>query len=278
MDAYDVNKDESYSKEEKEYLILPVKEATTRWFCTRTQDYCNAQQRTLAYFDVAHSKMVSKSKYYISIVWNIDDDQEKEYKTRFQEGKVYRIKAKKWIGGGFYFQGKFPDDAECLYVTEVLGIVEDCPELEEIYEEFIRPVTVHHETLGEFTLDKDIYALNGKVPFNGRNISVSVFVKEGKEKSWQKNINHLADFYSAFENTDKLAKELVSNKLYKLACDYNENGITRENIAERITVTSITLINSQVEIDYDDNEIFGGHSIVVEGSIKSGLKKAYICG
>ena len=80
-----------------------------------------------------------------------------------------------------------------------------------------------------------------------------------------------------FENTDKLAKELVSNKLFKLACDYIENGITKECIAERISVRQITIINSQVEIDYDD-EIFGGHSIVVEGSVKSGLKRAYICG
>ena len=266
MDAYDVNKDESNSKEEKEYLILPVMEARAIY----TPDYCNAHQRTLAYIDVARSKMVTTSGRYMLIVWNIDNDQ--EYKRRFHEGKVYRIKAKKWIGGGY------PDDVECLYVTEVMGIVEKCRELEDMYEEFIKPVIVQHEILGELTLDKEIYALNGKVPFNGSNISVSVFVKEGKEKNWQKNINHLADFYSAFENTDKLAKELVSNKLYKLACDYNENGITRENIAERITVSQITMINSQVEIDYDDDEIFGGHSIVVEGSVKSGLKKAYICG
>ena len=265
MDAYDVNKDESYSKEEKEYLILPVKEAIALY----TPDYCNARQRTLAYIDVDHSKMVTTSDRYILLIWNIDNDQDKR---RFQEGKVYRIKAKEWSGG------YVPKDAKCLHVTEVIGIEENCRELEEMYEEFIKPVIIQHEILGELTLDKDIYALNGTVPFNGSNIDISVFVKEGKEKTWQKNINTLVDFYSSFENTDKLAKELVSNKLYKLACDYNETGITKENIAERITVSQITIINSQVEIDYDDNEIFGGHSIVVEGSIKSGLKKAYICG
>ena len=43
MDAYDVNKDENNSKEEKEYLILPVKEAGAVY----TPDYCNAHQRTL---------------------------------------------------------------------------------------------------------------------------------------------------------------------------------------------------------------------------------------
>ena len=57
MDAYHVNKDETNSKEEKEYLILPVKEPVIIY----TPGYCNARQRTLAYIDVAHSKMVTTS-------------------------------------------------------------------------------------------------------------------------------------------------------------------------------------------------------------------------
>ena len=93
--------------------------------------------------------MVTNSEYYMFIVWNIDNDQENKYKTRFHEGKVYRIKANKWIGGGLYFYREYLDDAQGLYVTEVMWIVEDCQELEKIYEEFIIFVIVQHKTLGD---------------------------------------------------------------------------------------------------------------------------------
>ena len=255
-----------------------MKEATVRYMSTRRLDFACAQLRILSYIDVTENKVITSTKNHMFVVWNINNDTQKEYKTRFEEGKVYRIKGRKWIGGNHYIMGEFSDDIECFYVSEVIGEVEDCKELEEIYAEFIRPVVISNETFGELSLNKEFYTLNGTISYHGANIGVRVEVKEGKEKTWQKNIRLLEEFYRTFENTDKLARELVANKLYRLACNYNEDGITKEEIAERIRVSEITMINSKVEIDYEDDGIFGGHGIVVEGSVKSGLKKAYIWG
>lgn len=272
---YDVNEDENYANEDEEIIILVKEDAVWESYIT---DNMRAVWRLLAYVDA--EGQLHKDIFPIPRVswYGTGDD---NLKKTFAKGGIYRIKARRWIGGGPLSEIYAKNLVE-FYLTELIEKLEHFPALEKVLEDYQKPVIVEDETLGELKLDKEISFFCGSVDFDSAKVSVSVEVNAQKETTWKKNIERLSEVYRSLKEYDENARELISTKLYKLACQYNEDEdieISKELMKETVKISEIVLEGrNTLSLYYEDNDIFGGHAIVVEGSTKSGLKKAYIAG
>ena len=54
--------------------------------------------------------------------------------------------------------------------------------------------------------------------------------------------------------------------------------ITEEKFAERMVLNSIGFDENGFEVFYDDDDMFWGHSILVDGTLENGIEQAYIAG
>lgn len=275
---YDINQDEDFANEEKEYIVMAKGTAFPRSY--NRGDFVNANQLMFAYVDKNANQLI-KSSSGMLLMWNIDNDKDDTYKTRFSDGGIYLIKARKWLGIGPNAE-EYPKNLEGLYVTEVLEKLDHFQGLDEIYEQYLKPVTINNSVLGQLNLNKEIDAFEGTILYHEREIGVSIAVNIDREKTWKKNIDLMSEVYKNLEDYDLQAKKLISTKLYRLACQYNEEEnchIDQETISERIKLSGISIESGNVlSLDYEDDNIFGGHCIVAEGKVKTGIKKAYICG
>lgn len=267
---YEVNKDSNFG-DENEYLIIFQGRRFREWY---DEDNVNAVAPMLAYIDINDNKIVTDSKFMMKALWNDNDDVEEKYKDKFQDGIVYHVKGRKCLG-----HRKYIPTNEVIYITEVLGTEEKCDELVEIYDEYMRPVIITNDLLGELLLDKEIYAFQGKTAYQDRDIFVTAFVNSAQQKTWNKRVELLAETAKNLPTYDVEAKKLLADKLLKLAKDYNDDVvIPKEDIIKRVYLEGVSIVSNNIEFDYCDDNIFGGHTIVVEGSLKAGLKKAYIAG
>ena len=98
-----------------------------------------AHTHALAMADVQTGEVIS-GRCYLS--WPLTDKEREagEYSKRFTKGQIYRIKARSWKGDALY--------EPQWYVTEVLEKGVSCPALEEIWEEYTKPILLEDEVLG----------------------------------------------------------------------------------------------------------------------------------
>lgn len=76
------------------------------------------------------------------------------------------------------------------------------------------------------------------------------------------NVLNLASDY--FKNLDiSRLKEIISNEYYESDKDGELQGITKEQFINNLSLLSISVDNNYVEYWFDDNDMYGGHNIVV---------------
>ena len=77
-----------------------------------------------------------------------------------------------------------------------------------------------------------------------------------------KNVLKLASRY--YNELDILSlKECIVNEYYENDKDTELNGITKENFINNLDLLSIQVDSKYVEYWFDDNDMYGGHSIVI---------------
>ena len=63
--------------------------------------------------------------------------------------------------------------------------------------------------------------------------------------------------------------------------DWNEEleEITEADFAKRIQITSLVMEpEGDYSVYYNDDDMFWGHSVIVEGNVETGMERAYIAG
>ena len=88
---------------------------------------------------------------------------------RFRREGVYRLKARKKIPHEVP-EGVTASSQNQFLIVEVLEEDAPSPALEEVLAEYLRPVVVVDEVLGELTLDKDLDMFEGEVLWRGEQI------------------------------------------------------------------------------------------------------------
>ena len=144
------------------------------------------------------------------------------------------------------------------------------------------------EILGEMTFDESLGSFEGEVEISGQNIYFGISVDNINDKETvDRLISEFKKFISEFDKWDKRIREFSAEKLTDNANDWLQDSpeddeefveITEEKFAERMVLNSIGFDENGFEVFYDDDDMFWGHSILVDGTLENGIEQAYIAG
>ena len=142
------------------------------------------------------------------------------------------------------------------------------------------------EFLGELTVDGE--DIEGEVEINGEKIYFGISVDDINDKETvERLISDFKEFIADFDKWDKRIREFSAEKLTDNANDWLQDSleddeefveITEEKFAERMVLNSIGFDENGFEVFYDDDDMFWGHSILVDGTLENGIEQAYIAG
>ena len=117
----------------------------------------------------------------------------------------------------------------------------------------------------------DPTSYDGTVVINGKELSVDIILEdEGKTEKIEQQMN---SFFSEIDTLSKKAKECIAEKYLDL---YNDNWrfgdddeddpdkpeLTKEQFMEALSLRSLLFYSEDIEVFFDDNDMFLGHSLI----------------
>ena len=268
-----------YAPEDEEKLVLI--QSGTSADKTFLDTFWTAHTHALAMADAQTGQVVS-DRCYLS--WPLTD-QEREsgaYTNRFAKGQVYRIKARGWKGDVL--------TEPQWYVTGVLEENVPCPALEAIWAEYTKPILLKDEVLGTLTLDRELSMFDGACQWMGSEVRISLDVDMEKKASWTRAVNVMKKLLADQETWDKALRAMAAQKLTVRANEWladndqtdrdpEKDPITEEEFARRIVLTDFSVSpGGRFTAWFEDDDMFWGHVITVDGTLKKGVVDADIQG
>ena len=263
----------SFEKEEREIIFLrhegdggSLRNGFWEW-----------EEYFLAYVDCKTGELHKEEG---RIAFPVTDTENLPY--QFEGETIYRLKVRE----------KLPEEVpngtlpikNLFLVVEVLEKNVACPELEEILTEYRKPVVIKDDVLGELTYDKQLKSFEGNLSWLGGRIHISLYVDKDNKSGITKAKKAIKTMVLEQEKWDADLRSFAAQKLTKLACEWAESDkeaalITEESFAKRISLSLIWVTSGGSFTAYlDDDDLFFGHSIAVNGSPKKGLLSANIEG
>ena len=260
-----------YAPEDEEKLVL-IQDGVSA-DKTFLDTYWAAHTHALAMADVQTGQAIS-GRCYLS--WPLTDKERDagDYSKQFTKGQIYRIKARGWKGDALY--------EPQWYVTEVLEEGVPCPALEEIWAEYTKPILLEDEVLGTLTLDREMSIFEGTCKWMGKEVRISLDVEIEKKASWTRVTNVMKKLVADQETWDKSLRAMAAQKLIaqanewladnnQTARDPKQDPITEDEFARRILLTEFTVSpGGRFTAWYEDDDMFWGHVITVDGTLKKG--------
>ena len=117
----------------------------------------------------------------------------------------------------------------------------------------------------------DPTSYDGTVVINGKELRVDIILEdEGETEKIEQQMNY---FFSEIDTLSKKAKECIAEKYLDL---YNDNWrfgdddeddpdkpeLTKEKFMESLSLQSLLFYSEDVEVFFDDNDMFLGHSLI----------------
>ena len=197
---------------------------------------------------------------------------------RFRREAVYRLKARKKIPNKVP-EGVTASSQNEFLIVEVLEEDPLCPALEEVLDEYRRPVVVTDEVLGELTLDKDLDMFEGEVPWCGEQICLSLEVDVANENTWADAVRAMKEMLAEQDRWDCDMRASAARELTELACEWRKSAdeevpeITEESFARRIELRSIAMdADGSFSAYFDDDDMFFGHCVTAYGTLVDGVR------
>ena len=139
----------------------------------------------------------------------------------------------------------------------------------------------------DFTQDSnDPTSYDGTVVVGGKELGVSIILEdEGETEKIEQQMNN---FFSEIDTLSQKAKECIAEKYLEL---YNDNWrfggddeddedkpeLTKEEFMEALSLQSLLFYSEDVEIFFDNNDIFLGHSLIASDFDGENFNDAEIC-
>lgn len=244
-----------------------------------------------------HVKMIgfveNEKQYSVKgcLTW-CEKDGEELYGEAFEETDIYRIK-------GYLEKAKNPEE---IYLTEIISDNEENDFLANLLTEYNKEISINSETLGKLIFNKDLewYETENNLEWCGEDVEFSI--SPDGENDINEFLPLAEEFYKNRQEWDKKLRDFSASQLTELANDwayqefyeyYDEDEeeesdeeaesfkeITEKEFAERISISGISFYtDGNFEVFYDDDDMFWGHSILIDGNIKTGeLESSYIAG
>ena len=167
--------------------------------------------------------------------------------------------------------------------------------LQAIKEEFLREVAINDPMLGKIVLDKNMGNFVSEVDWcagqdNASEVQLYLDVDEDNVDACTQSLSHAHTMFQAQEKFDRLMREYAAKSLLEDAnawiADDDEqsqlypNGLSLEDFMKRIRLSELSIdSDGAICAYYDDDDIFWGHVIIVEGTIPNlTFERAYIAG
>ena len=132
----------------------------------------------------------------------------------------------------------------------------------------------------------DPTSYDGTVVINGKELSVDIILEdEGDTEKIEQQMN---TFISEIDTLSQKAKECIAERYLEL---YNDNWrfgdddeddsdkpeLTKEEFMEALSLQSLLFYSEDVEIFFDNNDIFLGHSFIASDFDGENFNDAQIC-
>lgn len=154
-------------------------------------------------------------------------------------------------------------------------------EFQAIAEQILKPVVFESPELGLLRLNRSIEIYEGSLIWCGEWIDVMTPARELKPTS-QAQVTAEALLASQQTWHERVLRHAAEELLPGWAEDWREEDepeISKNEFMKRLTLTSIQFTeNGRFEFWFNDDDLFGGHAIVVEGNLQTGPTSSYICG
>lgn len=270
---------ERYSSEEQEVIVLIQQTLGASPF----DDQWEMLTTTLGMVFCANGKVDTKKG---RLNWLVTEEQRSSPKTwnRFQKGQICRLKVRKLLDA-YTPKNLTPDEFNAWCVVDVLEQKAACPQLEEVWAAYNKPVVIEDEILGTLTLNRDFDMFEGYFCWNETEISLMLEVDADDQSTWTDTCNTARSMVSEMEKWDQDMRAFSAKALTSLANDWmaedDENAvpITEEIFAERISLSELSFsFEDSFTVYYEDDDMFWGHAIEVCGSLEQGIESANIVG
>lgn len=240
---------------------------------TFLDNFWSAHTCAVAMADAQTGQVISDRCY---LNWPLTDKEREagEYSNRFAKGKVYRIKVRGWKGTAL--------NEPQWYVTEVLEEDVPCPALDDIWAEYIKPIVIEDEVLGTLTLDREMSFFNGTCQWMEKEVQISLDVDIENKSSWTRVRNVMKKLIDDQETWDKALRGFAAKKLTSLENEWladndqtdrnpEKDPITEDEFGNRIILTEFSVSpGGRFTAWYEDDDMFWGHVVIVEATLKKG--------
>lgn len=274
-----------FAKEEKEFIILTSESVGSagsfgKGMWTPRADF-------LAYIDTSDNSFVHEEGF---VEWLCEDSESGEWRYDLKPLTAYRLKCREETeecrnGANRHF----------MMLTEVLERNVSDPRLQEVLDAYNTPVELNDELCGKFMLDRQFEWFTREIDWCGEKATIYLECNDDDPENASEALEHFKEIYSDLEEWDKKLREFAAEKLTDLANDWQDDdndyddededeedddeSITEEDFAERICISEFSVDpEGDFTAYYNDDDMFWGHSIEINGNVNGEFEDANICG
>lgn len=283
-----------YEEEVQEMLVLTAEHVGGA--CSYVEGIWRPSAEFLASADLADGT-VNREKGQLS--WLAQEKDREGWIFKLKPFTIYRVKCRrrKEKKSG---QESAVRMANEYMLVEVAGRGLRNEGLSQVLEEYKRPVFIEDELCGRFELERAYNWFCAEVPWLSDECRVSLGCDEEDGETADGALAAFREIYADAAGWDKKFRAFAAEELTELANDwqdtddYDDEGdtgeddasggdcsapVTKAAFAKRIAIREFS-INAEGDYTayYDDDDMFYGHVIMIEGNIRDGMDRADIAG
>ncbi len=245
----------------------------------------------LGYVDMETGEMAEGEG---SLNWLAREEDKDGWIFHLNDLTIYHVKCRK-IKPEQVMKGAQPRFFNNFMLTEVLEREVENAALSQLLENYNEVIAIEDEDCGTFTLERHFSWFAGTVDWLGEECRVTLECDEENGTTADQALAQFKKLYANLETWDQNFRNYAAEELAETANDWQgeecyeeeEEGedanslakITKEDFAKRIVISEFSIYaEGDYEAYYEDDDMFFGHVIIVNGSVDGEIEDAYIAG
>lgn len=278
--GYFIRHPEQYAPEKKEIIAL------LKTDCAKTEHEDNthsASAKLIGYIDIASGALITEPTW---ITWDIPE-KKRGLGYRVGKNRSYRMTVLESLERE-RFDGSILKRGGALFVTEKPKKCRD-KRLSALFREYKKPVTLTLPDGTVLTLDRKYEMFSGYFSWLGGKADIIIGCDDD-DPDGKKALSQLEKIYRDGEKFDMEARKFAAKQLTETARDWaqhdcdccceeheheHEHEITEEEFAKRLSHPGIDIDgDGSFTLYYDDDGMFLGHTVAVNGTVGGDFESA----